>query len=222
MGIAFACQNGFNDCLSGHSADVAQHIRQLDIHLRQRLLHPLDVPCCRPHEVMALPPVCPHRANLLGRPKGISTAHTCAASSAIDSPARRFCAQADSSFLAHSPSTLRNPQLQECRIPRSSTLLWTAWQRSEFRIASANRPLPSAPLWCTRSAVLVDRHASAGRLCSEIRCRYRCPRRRDASPPNGGRRSGFCAPSPAVASGSSRSNGSALNVWLPFVVWVAC
>jgi hypothetical protein len=33
MGIAFPSQNGLNDRLSGHSADVAQHVRQLDIHL---------------------------------------------------------------------------------------------------------------------------------------------------------------------------------------------
>jgi hypothetical protein len=30
--------------LSGHSADVTQHVRQLDIHLCQRLLHPQNMP----------------------------------------------------------------------------------------------------------------------------------------------------------------------------------
>jgi len=35
--------DGFEDGLSGHSADIAQYIGQLDIRLRQRLLYPLDV-----------------------------------------------------------------------------------------------------------------------------------------------------------------------------------
>ena len=44
MRIAFPSQNGLDDCLSGRSAHIAQHIGQLDIHLRQRLLHPLNMP----------------------------------------------------------------------------------------------------------------------------------------------------------------------------------
>ncbi len=36
MGIAFACQNGLDDRLSSHSAQITQHISQLEIHLRQR------------------------------------------------------------------------------------------------------------------------------------------------------------------------------------------
>jgi hypothetical protein len=43
MRIAFAGENGLDDGLSSHSADVAQHVCQLEIHLRQRLLNPLDV-----------------------------------------------------------------------------------------------------------------------------------------------------------------------------------
>lgn len=34
MWVTFACQNVLNDCLSGYSTDIAQDIRQLDIHLR--------------------------------------------------------------------------------------------------------------------------------------------------------------------------------------------
>src|SRR5439155_723131 len=40
MRIAFACENGLDDGLPGNSADIAQHVRQLHIHLRQRLLYP--------------------------------------------------------------------------------------------------------------------------------------------------------------------------------------
>jgi hypothetical protein len=50
----------------------AQHIRQLDIHLRQRLLHPLNVSACIPHEIIALTPERPQPADLLRRPKRIS------------------------------------------------------------------------------------------------------------------------------------------------------
>ena len=72
MRIAFTRQNGFDDRLPGHSADITQHIRQLHIHLREHLLHPLDVPRCRLHQVIALPPVCPHRADLLRGPERIA------------------------------------------------------------------------------------------------------------------------------------------------------
>ena len=70
--IAFASQNGRDDGLSGDPADIAQHVRQLDIHLRQGLLHALDVPPCRLHQIVALTPVRAHRADLLGRPERIA------------------------------------------------------------------------------------------------------------------------------------------------------
>src|SRR5439155_15719721 len=96
--IAFACQNGLDDRLPGHSADVAQHVRQLDIHLHQRLLDPsgCDVlPPARDHCVAA------STFASCGSPAAAgtncATAHSCAASSAIDSPARRFSVPADSS-----------------------------------------------------------------------------------------------------------------------------
>src|SRR6516225_872568 len=72
MRIALAYQNGLDDGLSGRSAHIAQHIGQLDIHLRQRLLHPLNMPARTLHEVIALPPVGSHRADLLRWPERIS------------------------------------------------------------------------------------------------------------------------------------------------------
>jgi hypothetical protein len=65
MRIVFAGQNGFDDGLSGCSADIGQHIGQLQIHLRQRLLHPQNMPTRTLHEIVALSPVGPHHANLL-------------------------------------------------------------------------------------------------------------------------------------------------------------
>ena len=41
--------------LPGHPADIPQYIGQLDIHLRQRLLHPLDVRDGCWYEMVALP-----------------------------------------------------------------------------------------------------------------------------------------------------------------------
>src|SRR5205807_7384160 len=65
MRIVFACQNGLDDGLSGCSADIGQHIGQLQIHLGQRLLHPQNMPTRTLHQIVALPPVGPHLANLL-------------------------------------------------------------------------------------------------------------------------------------------------------------
>src|SRR5262249_11742590 len=71
-GIPFSIQNRFQDGLTGHPADVADHVGQLDIHLRQRLLHPLNMANCTAHQILALPPVRPQGANLLRRAKRIS------------------------------------------------------------------------------------------------------------------------------------------------------
>src|SRR5215472_6794448 len=43
-GIAFTSQNGLDDRLSGRSVQIGQHIGQLNIHLRQRLLYPQNMP----------------------------------------------------------------------------------------------------------------------------------------------------------------------------------
>ena len=72
MGIAFTCQNGLDDRLSGQSAHIAQHIGQLNVHLAHRLLHPLDVPAGTLHQIIPLPPVGSHHTNLLRWPKRIS------------------------------------------------------------------------------------------------------------------------------------------------------
>jgi hypothetical protein len=47
--IAFAGQNGRDDCLSRHSADITQHMGQLNVHLRHRFLDPLNVSPRRAH-----------------------------------------------------------------------------------------------------------------------------------------------------------------------------
>src|SRR6266566_2023584 len=69
----------------------------------------------------------------------------CVASSAIDSPARRFCVPADSWSPGHSPGTLRDQLLRECRRPRSSTPQSIAELWSDLHTASATLPFPSVP-----------------------------------------------------------------------------
>jgi hypothetical protein len=71
LGIALPIQNRLQDGLPGHPADVADHVGQLDIHPRQRLLHALNVATGTPHQILALPPVRPQDANLLRRAKRI-------------------------------------------------------------------------------------------------------------------------------------------------------
>src|SRR5205807_4856107 len=55
----------------------------------------------------------------------------------------------------HSPDTLPNRPLPECRTPRSSTLQSIAWLRSESGSASTRLPCPSTPPWYTQSAALI-------------------------------------------------------------------
>jgi hypothetical protein len=50
--IAFANQDGFHDRLPRHPAHVIEHIGELDIHLRERLLHSLNMPTGRPHQII--------------------------------------------------------------------------------------------------------------------------------------------------------------------------
>lgn len=59
-------QNRVDDCLSCYSADVRQHVGQLQIHLRQRFLHSVDILACTLDQIITLPPD-PHGANLLQR-----------------------------------------------------------------------------------------------------------------------------------------------------------
>jgi len=64
-------QNRLHDGLPGDPTDVADHVGQLDIHLRQRLLHPLNMATGTPHQIVALSPVRPQGANLRRRAKRI-------------------------------------------------------------------------------------------------------------------------------------------------------
>ena len=52
--VAFAVEDGAQDLQSRHARDVAQHIRQLEVHQLQSLLHPLDVLAAQPHQVGTL------------------------------------------------------------------------------------------------------------------------------------------------------------------------
>src|SRR6516225_691507 len=63
--VTLASQNGLDDGLSRRPAQVADHVGQLHVHLRQHFLHALDVPPRALHQVVALPPVSPQLANLL-------------------------------------------------------------------------------------------------------------------------------------------------------------
>ena len=69
--IALAREDRADDALPGPAAQIADDIRQLDVHLGQHLLHPLDAGADRVHMVAALPPVRPHDANLGGRVKRV-------------------------------------------------------------------------------------------------------------------------------------------------------
>src|SRR5207249_11177875 len=125
-------------------------------------------------------------------------ARNCAASSAIDSPARHSYAPADSSCPGHSPDTLRDRPPPECRTPESRRRPSIAGPQSEFRIASATLPCPSTPPWCTRSAAPVGWPGSPVRPRSGIRCRCQHPPHRDARPPSGGLQTGFSALFPSL------------------------
>src|SRR5215831_2422536 len=150
--IAFPIQNRLNNGLPRHPADVADHIGQLDIHLGQRFFASAEYGA--PHS--ALDPVA--AASTSAGCESLATAETnsavtrrCAASSATGFPARPSFVPEGSWFPAHSPDTLPIQRLPRCRIPRSSKLLSIASLPSGSRIASANRPSPSARPWCSQN-----------------------------------------------------------------------
>ena len=68
-GIALALQDGTDDQHAGHPRDVADDLRQLDIHLLQGLLHVLDMTGGVAHLHLPLPPVGTQRQHGIRRPK---------------------------------------------------------------------------------------------------------------------------------------------------------
>ena len=70
--IALAGEHRADDALPGPATQIADDIRQLDVHPRQHLLHPLDARADRVHMVAALASVGPDDANLGGRVKGVA------------------------------------------------------------------------------------------------------------------------------------------------------
>jgi len=103
---------------------------------------------------------------------------------------------------------------------------WIASRRSVSCIVLAKRPSPLARRWCTRTRVPAGCLGLVVPKRSGIRCRYQCPRHRDGAPPDRGLRSVSSASFPAVACGSSRLNGAALDGWRLFcfspLAWVSC
>jgi hypothetical protein len=69
--LPLSCQNRLHNRLPRYPAQIADHIRQLQVHLRQRLVHPLNVPRCSSDQIVPLPPVRPHHADFLRRPERI-------------------------------------------------------------------------------------------------------------------------------------------------------
>ena len=65
IGISLSLQDGVNNGLSALPGYIASYVGQLDVHLCQRLLHPLDMSARTPQQVLTLPPIGPHGTNLL-------------------------------------------------------------------------------------------------------------------------------------------------------------
>jgi len=57
--------------LASLPADIADHVGQLHVHLRERLLHTLNAPRRIADMLFALPPVGPHHQDLFGRAKRV-------------------------------------------------------------------------------------------------------------------------------------------------------
>ena len=69
VGVAFALQDGTDDQHAGQSRDVADDLRQFDVHLLQGFLHVLDMMGGVADLHLPLPPVGTHREHGIGRPK---------------------------------------------------------------------------------------------------------------------------------------------------------
>jgi len=179
------------------------------------------------HQIITLPPIRPHRADLLlwaerlsRQPLGVQLHQPLTLLHVTFAP--RQILRLRAFYQVHFETNL----FQVVVYPQSSTRPLIASRPSEFGVASANRPWPAARLSCNRSAVPVGCPVSTVRPRSGIRCRYQCPPHRDASPPNGGLRSGSSVASLSVACGSSLPNWAALDDRLLFCLspfaWVSC
>ena len=69
--IPFAGEDRADDALAGPPAEIADDIRELDVHLRQRLLHPLEAGAKGAYVVAALTPVRSRDADLGRRVKRV-------------------------------------------------------------------------------------------------------------------------------------------------------
>ena len=67
--IALPTHDGIHDGQSGQPSDVADHLMDLHIHLRQRFLHVLDMLAGHLHQIAVVPHQRPHRAYLSVRSK---------------------------------------------------------------------------------------------------------------------------------------------------------
>src|SRR6516162_1513715 len=227
--VTLASQNGLDDGLSRRPAQVADHVGQLHVHLRQHFLHTLDVPPRALHQVVALPPVSPQLANLLRRSERV--------------------AQQTIGVQLHQPLALLHVGLltrQILGLPRvhqvhfQPRFLQNVVHRSPVHpcglhsdgahatLLQPRPPFLSTPPWCIQIAVPAGYPAPGVRPHSGLRCRYRSRRHPDAPPPGSGLAPGFSAPSPGVASGSSGPSRARWGLawpwgpWWPSLLWTAC
>src|SRR5664279_2828598 len=69
LGVTFSSDNVSQDGHSSRTTDVADHVGQLDIHLRQRFLHVLDTHRRCRHQILSLPQITAQHTNLFGWPE---------------------------------------------------------------------------------------------------------------------------------------------------------
>ena len=70
LGVALSCKDRLDDPHAGHPGDVGDDVVQLQVHLGQSLLHPLDVGGGAAHQGGPLAHIGPQRTHLIGRTKG--------------------------------------------------------------------------------------------------------------------------------------------------------
>jgi hypothetical protein len=67
--IAFAVEDRIQDRQAGDTGQVADHVMKVQVHLRERLLHVLHVPCGRFDQHVPMPQIGPQGADLVRRPE---------------------------------------------------------------------------------------------------------------------------------------------------------